>query len=63
MIQLSPAIATDGQKIFTLPRLREPALITINGVILQPSDFAIDGETVRLVAPVAEGDEVGAICF
>jgi len=63
MRQLPPVIAADGQQEFNLSSLTESALITLNGVILQPADFTIDGERVTLVAPVGAGDEVGAIIF
>ena len=63
MHQLDPIVATAGQVEFDVPGFALPALLTINGVILQPADFRIEGERVTLAAPVGEGDELGAIIF
>jgi len=63
MQQLEPVIAKAGESVFRLPGLTRPALVTLNGVILQPADFSIEGEIVRLAAGVGAGDEVGAIVF
>lgn len=63
MKQLQPLIATAGQVAFDVPGFALPALVTVNGVILQPADWSADGERVTLVAPLGEGDELGAIVF
>jgi len=63
MIQLEPLIAAAGQVAFELPSFALPALVCVNGVILQPADWSADGERVTLVAPLGEGDELGAIVF
>lgn len=63
MKQLAPAIAEEGQREFDVPGLAAPALVTVNGIILQPADFAFEGERITLVGPLSSGDEVGAIVF
>lgn len=66
MRQLTPIIATPGQTDFEVPGGYTPGsiIVTVNGVVLQPADFtATDGLTVRLVAPLREGDELGGIVF
>lgn len=61
MKQLPPIIATAGQVEFDVPGFALPALVTVNGTILQPADWSADGKRIKLVAPVGEGDELGAI--
>lgn len=63
MKQLDPIVATVGQVEFDVPGFELPALVTVNGTILQPADWSADGERVTLVAPLGEGDELGAILF
>ena len=63
MKQLPPVIAKAGQSVFFVPGLAAPALVTLNGMILQPADWSADGERLTLTAPVGAGDEVGVILF
>lgn len=63
MLQTDSIIATAGQVEFDVPGFALPALVTVNGTILQPADWSAEGERVTLAAPLGEGDEVGAILF
>lgn len=63
MRQLDPLIATLGQVEFNVRGFALPALVAVNGVLISPADWSADGERVTLVAPLGEGDELGAILF
>lgn len=66
MRQLNPIISKMDQTDFKVPGGYTPGsiILTVNGLVIQPEDFtATDGRTVRLVAPLSEGDEVGGIVF
>jgi len=66
MRQINPIISEMDQTEFEIPGGYVPGslIVTVNGLVIQPADFtATDGRTVRLVASLGEGDELGGIVF
>ncbi len=66
MRQFAPVIAIAGQTEFEVPGGYVPRsiIVIVNGVILQSADWSrVDENTIRLIAPVSEGDEVGLIVW
>lgn len=66
MRQLNPIVSSAGQTEFEIPGGYVPGsiILTVNGLVIQPADFiATDGRTVRLVAGLGGGDELGGIVF
>jgi hypothetical protein len=63
--QLDPIVAREGQTVFPIAGGYDPGalIVTVNGVIIQPSDFTADGQTITLVAGLRADDEVGAVVF
>lgn len=62
--QLIPVTSETDQTDFEIPGGYTPnsLILTVNGVILQPGDFsATDGLTVRPVAGLVKGDQVGGL--